>query len=88
MTQTSSEIVETATARLYGASELGVLSFTSPGDAHPRVEYVGGELFVGLVDANGVAITQGVVASWPEPFPTSWHPSSPPCRRCRRRTPA
>ena len=69
MTQTSSEIVETATARLYGASELGVLSFTSPGDAHPRVEYVGGELFVGLVDANGVAITQGVVASWPEPFP-------------------
>lgn len=47
-------------ARVYGASELGVLSLTAPGDAHPRVEYVGGEVFVGLTDrANGAAITQG-----------------------------
>lgn len=68
MTRTSGEIVETATVRLYGASELGVLSFTSPGDAHPRVEYVGGEVFVGLDDADGAPITEGDVASWQEPF--------------------
>ncbi|MGM7667923.1 hypothetical protein [Microbacterium sp. A93] len=55
--------------RIYGASELGVLSITAPGDAHPRVEYVGGELFVGL-DAvgSGAAITQGQAEGWSRPF--------------------
>ncbi|WP_439255675.1 hypothetical protein [Microbacterium sp. A94] len=55
--------------RIYGASELGVLSITAPGDAHPRVEYVGGELFVGL-DAVGsdAAITRGQAEEWSHPF--------------------
>lgn len=47
-----------ARPRIYGASELGVLSITAPGDAHPRVEYLGGEVFLGL-DVQGVAVTQG-----------------------------
>jgi len=68
VTQTSGEAVATATARIYGASELGVLSFTSPGAAHPRVEYVGGDLFVGLDRPDGTAITQGDVESWSAPF--------------------
>lgn len=54
--------------RVYGANELGVLSVTAPGAAHPRVMYVGGELFVGLDDA-GVAITQGQVEGSERPFP-------------------
>ncbi|MDW4573527.1 hypothetical protein R8Z57_12155 [Microbacterium sp. M3] len=55
--------------RVYGASELGVLSLTAPGEAHPRVEYVGGELFVGLDRAqDGAAITQGEAESWTQPF--------------------
>ncbi len=53
--------------RIYGASELGVLSITAPGDAHPRVEYVGGEVFVGL-DVQGVAVTQGQTAELTRPF--------------------
>lgn len=53
--------------RIYGASELGVLSITAPGDAHPRVEYVGGEVFVGL-DVQGVAVTQGQTAELTHPF--------------------
>ena len=55
--------------RVYGASELGVLSMTAAGEAHPRVEYVGGELFVGLDYApDGAAVTQGEAESWSEPF--------------------
>ncbi len=55
--------------RIYSANELGVLSITAPGDAHPRVEYVGGELFVGLDDANsGAAVTQGDAQAWSRPF--------------------
>lgn len=57
-----------AVARIYAASELGVLAITAPGEAHPRVEYVGGELFVGLDDPTGSAITQGQVESWIRPF--------------------
>lgn len=57
-----------AVARIYAASELGVLAITAPGDTHPRVEYVGGELFVGLSDPSGAAITQGQVESWTRPF--------------------
>lgn len=53
--------------RVYGASELGVLSLTAPGEAHPRVEYVGGEMFVGL-DEVGVAVTQGQAEGWVSPF--------------------
>ena len=53
--------------RVYGANELGVLSLTAPGAAHPRVEYVGGELFVGL-DEDGVAITQEQAEGFPRPF--------------------
>lgn len=56
--------------RLYGAGELGVLSLTAPGAAHPRVHYVGGELFVGLDHArDAAAVTQGEVEAWPAPFP-------------------
>lgn len=55
--------------RVYGASELGVLSITAPGESHPRVDYVGGEVFVGL-DAvrDGGAITQGQAEAWARPF--------------------
>ncbi|WP_429460786.1 hypothetical protein [Microbacterium sp. ZKA21] len=57
------------TARVYGASELGVLSITAPGEAHPRVEYVGGEIFVGLTAAvTGAAVTQGESQAWSRPF--------------------
>ncbi|WP_406247053.1 hypothetical protein ACI7YT_16590 [Microbacterium sp. M] len=57
------------TARVYGASELGVLSITAPGEAHPRVEYVGGEIFVGLnATGTGAAITQGDAQAWSRPF--------------------
>ncbi|MFB7251418.1 hypothetical protein [Microbacterium sp. NPDC056234] len=57
------------TARVYGASELGVLSITAPGEAHPRVEYVGGEIFVGLNAAGtGAAVTQGDAQAWSRPF--------------------
>ena len=53
--------------RIYGASELGVLSVTAPGDAHPRVEYVGGEVFIGL-DEAGAAVTQGQAQASDRPF--------------------
>lgn len=56
--------------RVYGANELGVLAITAPGEAHPRVQYAGGELFVGLDQAGGrAAITEGEVEGWPVPFP-------------------
>ncbi|MBO0981423.1 hypothetical protein IPV10_12750 [Microbacterium sp. SD291] len=55
--------------RIYGASELGVLAITAPGEVHPRVEYVGGELFVGLdEEPDGVAITQGQAEGWSTEF--------------------
>ncbi|MDN3497327.1 hypothetical protein QL996_15415 [Planococcus sp. APC 4015] len=53
--------------QIYGASELGVLSITAPGPAHPRVEYVGGELFVGLAE-DGVVVTQGEAEDATVPF--------------------
>lgn len=53
-------IATEVTVRIYGASELGVLAQTAPGPAHPRVEYVGGEVFVGLDHGDhGAAVTQG-----------------------------
>lgn len=53
-------IATDVTLRIYGASELGVLSQTAPGAAHPRVEYVGGEVFVGLDHRDGnTPVTQG-----------------------------
>lgn len=67
MTDASPSAAVTAIPRLYGAGELGVLSVTAPGAAHPRVEYIGGELFVGL-DVDGVALTQGQADALPEPF--------------------
>lgn len=57
----------TAVPRVYGANELGVLALTAPGDDHPRVEYVGGEVFVGL-DVNGAAITRAQAERLPRPF--------------------
>ncbi|MFS0912089.1 hypothetical protein AB3M89_09880 [Microbacterium sp. 179-I 3D2 NHS] len=55
--------------RIYGASELGVLSITAPGPAHPRVEYVGGEIFLGLDDAtSGAPVTQAEAEGLPQPF--------------------
>lgn len=55
-----SAIATDVTVRIYGASELGVLAQTAPGPAHPRVEYVGGEVFVGLDHRDrGSAVTQG-----------------------------
>lgn len=58
---------EGARARIYGASELGVLSLTAPGESHPRVEYVGGELFVGL-DVDGAAVTRAQADEATTPF--------------------
>lgn len=57
----------TAVPRVYGANELGVLALTAPGDDHPRVEYVGGEVFVGL-DVNGAAITRAQAERLPRPL--------------------
>lgn len=68
MTNTFGSVDVNVVPRVYGASELGVLSITAPGEAHPRVEYVGGELFVGL-DETGAAITQGQAEGWARPFP-------------------
>lgn len=67
MTDAVGNVAANAVARVYGASELGVLSLTAPGEIHPRVEYVGGEVFVGL-DVDGAAITQGQAESLSRPF--------------------
>lgn len=49
-----------AVPRVYGAGELGALAITAPGDVHPRVEYLGGELFIGLDRADdGAPVTRG-----------------------------
>lgn len=69
MTSAFGNVEVSGTARVYGASELGVLSITAPGEAHPRVEYVGGEIFVGLNAAGtGAAVTQGDAQVWSRPF--------------------
>lgn len=68
MTSAFGTVEVEAVPRVYGASELGVLAITAPGDAHPRVEYVGGELFVGLDARDGSAITQGQAEAWPGSF--------------------
>ncbi|WP_434810899.1 hypothetical protein [Microbacterium sp. bgisy189] len=68
MTAVFGDVEIDITPRIYGASELGVLSLTAPGDAHPRVVYVGGELFVGLDRSTGGAITQGDAAQAAAPF--------------------
>lgn len=67
MTEAFEDTDVTVAPRVYGASELGVLSVTAPGAAHPRVEYIGGEVFVGLQDA-GTAITQGQTGGASRPF--------------------
>jgi hypothetical protein len=56
------------TPHIYGASELGVLSVTAPGEAHPRVRYIGGELFAGLDKADGTWVNQGEAEGWERPF--------------------
>lgn len=56
------------TPHVYGAGELGVLSLTAPGEAHPRVRYIGGELFTGLDHAAGGWVTQGEAEQWQRPF--------------------
>ncbi|MFS0868092.1 hypothetical protein AB3M83_12265 [Microbacterium sp. 179-B 1A2 NHS] len=69
MTETIGDIDVTLVPRIYGASELGVLSLTAPGASHPRVEYVGGDLFVGLDDARDhAALTQGQADALGRPF--------------------
>ena len=69
MTSVFGNVDVSVVARVYGASELGVLSLTAPGDAHPRVEYVGGELFVGLDHGHdGSAVTQGEAEAWSQAF--------------------
>ena len=69
MTSAFGNVEVSGTARVYGASELGVLSITAPGEAHPRVEYIGGEIFVGLNAADtGAAVTQGDAQAWSRPF--------------------
>lgn len=69
MTSAFGNVEVSGTPRVYGASELGVLSITAPGEAHPRVEYVGGEIFVGLNAAGtGAAVTQGDAQAWSRPF--------------------
>ncbi|WP_194421442.1 hypothetical protein [Microbacterium abyssi] len=67
MTGAFGNVDVTVIPRIYGASELGVLSITAPDDAHPRVEYIGGELFVGL-DETDVAVTRGQAEAWTRPF--------------------
>lgn len=67
MTDAVGNVAANAVARVYGASELGVLSLTAPGEIHPRVEYVGGEVFIGL-DVDGAAMTQGQAESLSRPF--------------------
>ncbi|MFT3798264.1 hypothetical protein [Microbacterium sp.] len=58
-----------AVPRIYGASRLGVLALTAPGAAHPRVEYVGGDLFVGIDQGpEHTAVTEGQAEGWPRPF--------------------
>lgn len=69
MTNAFENTTKSTVPRVYGASELGVLSITAPGEAHPRVEYVGGELFVGLDEPRGrSALTQGETEGWSRPF--------------------
>ncbi|GAA1852535.1 hypothetical protein ACFQZV_05750 [Microbacterium koreense] len=69
--------IDDMVARVYGGSELGVLSLTAPGEAHPRVEYVGGDLFVGL-DVDGAALTRGQAESLPRAFGDVLARSLPP----------
>ena len=57
MTDTIGGIGVALVPHIYGASQLGVLSVTAPGPAHPRVEYVGGDLFVGLDERRDGAAT-------------------------------
>ena len=64
---TSEDVDVTTSPQIYGASELGVRAITAPGPAHPRVEYVGGELFVGLAE-DGVVVTQGQTEGETRPF--------------------
>ncbi|WP_447942493.1 hypothetical protein [Microbacterium aurum] len=71
MTDTIGGIGVALVPHIYGASQLGVLSVTAPGPAHPRVEYVGGDLFVGLDerrDGAATAVTEGQADAWPQPF--------------------
>lgn len=68
MTTVDANATAPRTLRLYGASELGVLSLVAPGDAHPRVRHLGGELFAGL-DEHGVAVAEGQTAPWIPSFP-------------------
>ena len=69
MTAQSGNVDVSVVPRFYGANELGVLALRAPGAAHPRVEYVGGELFLGLDRVqDGAAVTQGEAAAWSQPF--------------------
>lgn len=68
MTGAFGNVAVNAVPRIYGASELGVLALTAPDEAHPRVEYVGGELFVGLDAEGDRPITQGEAEGWSRPF--------------------
>lgn len=67
MTDAVGNVAANAVPRVYGASELGVLSLTAPGEIHPRVEYIGGEVFIGL-DVDGAALTQGQTENLSRPF--------------------
>lgn len=69
MTSTFGEAGMDVVARIYAASELGVLAITAPGEAHPRVEFVGGDLFVGLNHVgDGTPVTQGEAEKSAQPF--------------------
>lgn len=55
---------------IYGANELGVLAITAPGEAHPRVEFVGGDVFIGIDHAGDESpVTQGEDEKAALPFP-------------------
>lgn len=70
MTNASGRIAVDTVPRIYGASELGVLAITAPGEAHPRVEYIGGELFVGLDWSDDrTAVSQGQMQQASRDFP-------------------
>jgi hypothetical protein len=59
---------EGLTPKLYGATELGIVSFTATGGAQPRVNYVGGEVFVGLSRSDGAWVTEAEAEAWDPPF--------------------
>lgn len=67
MTIVDANEITPRTVRLYGASELGVISLLAQADENPRVHHLGGELFAGL-DAPHGATSERESAPWNPTF--------------------